>query len=376
MRKLFKLALLTLTTLSVLGCGETNNDVSFNQPPPSGSPVTPIGRLEFYTLGCNFNGRGINMYRVDSGTGSLTPVPGQPFSVGTSLASADSTPNGRFVYGDDTVTNQLLGFRLEPTTGVLTPLPGFPRPTLVNSTLSIDDGAHLYVIGEDTIDGFNIDSNTGALSQLNGFPLVVPGMTDAQVGRFSHTGFLFVSDLASDRIFSFRHDEASGSLTLVGSAPAGTDPAGLQMDDTRRFLYVSHRDGTLLGFNVNTDGTLTRVGQGPVQFGPPGQFAYRFVVKDGILYIGDNVGNNLNAFRVGSTGSLTQVSGYPAAGLGGQTVMGFQNPLLPYIYIASLARNEINGFRVDANGNRTPVPGMPFQGSGAPSNLEGIEVTF
>jgi 6-phosphogluconolactonase (cycloisomerase 2 family) len=365
-----------LLTLSMLGYSQTYNRVSLDRPLAAATPVVTDSHLEYYTLATNFQGRGLNMFQVDSQTGSLTPVAGQPFAMGASLQSADSTPNGHFVYGADTVTGQLHGFRLEATTGVLSALPGFPRPSQADSIVSIDDGAHLYVVGGNTIDAFSIDETSGSLSQLSGFPMVIPGMTKAQVGRFSHTGFVFVSDPGSDQIFSFSHDEASGSLTLVGTAPVDSDPAGLQMDDTHRFLYVSHRDGTLQGFSVGADGTLTPVAQAPVVFGPPGQIAYRFTVKQRILYIGDNVGNSLNAFSVGPTGELTPVMGYPAAGVGGDTVMSFQTPLLPYIYIGRQKENQLHGFRVDASGNRTALPGLPIQGSGSPSNLESIEVTL
>ncbi len=341
-----------------------------------GSPALPEGRTDFYTLGVNSNGSGINMYRVDTQTGALTPVAGQPFGVGASLATADSTPNGRFVYGADSVKNEIVGFRLETSSGALTPLPDFPKPTLANATVSIDDGDHLYVVGENRIEGFNIDGTTGALSALTGFPLKVPGLVKAKVGRFTHTGFVYVSDVESDQLFAFRHDEKTGSLTPLGTTPSGEDPDGLQVDDTRRFLYVSHRDGTLLGFSIGADGKLTRATPKPVVFGPAGQLAYHFTVKEGIMYIGDSVNNNLQAFHVAKTGTLSPVAGYPAVGLGGNTVMAFHNPLLPYIYIGRPDAHQINGFRVDAQGQRSAVPGLPLKGAGSPTNMESVEVTL
>lgn len=378
MRRLFKFGL-ALLTLSVLGCGETNNDVSINQPLPSGSPIIPIARLEFYTLGANFNGGGINSFRTDSQTGALTPVAGQPFATGSQYFTVAFSRPGRFVYGVDVVSNNINGFRLDPTSGTLTALPGFPVASVSNASVYLDlDGDEMYLPGLDSIDGFRIDQNTGALSRLAGFPLPVPGMVNAQIGLFAPNGFFYVADRGSDQIFIFSHNETTGGLTLVGTTPTGSrEPLGLEIDETGRFLYTNHFDGTLQGFSLGANGSLTRVTPTAVTYSGPNQLTYEFTIKDRILYIGDNTGNNLNAFSVGTSGALTPVAGYPATGLGGQAVMSFRNPLLPYIYI-SRPGNQIAAFRVDANGNRTALPGAPFAtgGSGRLTDLVPVEVTL
>lgn len=378
MRSLTKLGL-ALLTLSVLGCGETNNDIAINQPLPSGSPVIPIARLEFYTLGANFNGGGINSFRTDSQTGALTPVAGQPFAVGSQFFSVAYSRPGRFVYGVDTATNNISGFRLEPTTGALTALPGFPVTSVSNASVFLDlDGDEMYVPGLNSIDGFRIDQSTGALSRIAGFPLPVAGMVNAQIGLFAPNGFFYVADRGSDQIFTFSHSDATGGLTLVGSTPTGSrEPLGLEVDETGRFLYTNHFDGTLQGFSLGANGALTRVTPTAVPFSGSNQLTFEMTIKERILYIGDNTGNQLNAFSIGSTGALTPVAGYPAAGLGGQAVMSFRNPLLPYIYI-SRPGNQIAAFRVDANGNRIAVPGTPFGtgGSGRLLDLVPVEVTL
>jgi len=377
LRKLIHLLVLLLT-LSVLGCGETNNDVNVNVPPPSGSPVNPIARLEFYALGANLNGGGINAFRVESQTGTLTPVAGQPFAPGASFFSVAFSRPGRFVYGIDTVTNNISGFRLEPTTGVLTALPGFPVASVSNASVFLDlDGDEMYLPGLTSIDGFRIDQATGAITRMAGFPLTVPGMVDAQIGHFAPNGFFYVADRGSNQIFSFSHNEATGALTLVGTTPTGSSqPLGLEADETGRFLYCNHTDGTLQGFSLGANGALTRVTPTAVTYGGPNQVSWEFTCKDRILYIGDNVGNNLNAFSISSTGALTPVAGYPVAGTGGAAVMSFRNPLLPYIYISRAVASQINAFRVDTNGNRSSVPGAPFQAGSRVTDLVPVEVTF
>jgi len=366
-----------LLALSVLGCGETNNDVSINQPLPTGSPVIPIARVEFYALGTNFRAAGINMYRVDSQTGQLNAVAGQPFAPGAHMSTAAYSPPGRYVYGSDTVTNQVSGFRLDGATGALLPLAGFPIASVANASVFADpDGDEMYVVGEDSIDGFRVNQATGALSRMNGFPLTVPGMINAQFGYFAPNGFFYVTDLDSNQIFTFSHDEATGALSLIGTTPTvSVGPLSLKADETGRFLYCNHGDGTLQGYNLGANGSLTRFTSTPVTYASAGQNVHQFTIKDRILYIGDNPGN-LNAFSLGANGALSPVAGYPVGGAGGGIAMSFRNPLLPYVYTTRTQSNQINGFRVDSSGNRTAVPGTPFSAAGAPTDLVPIEVTF
>lgn len=377
MKKIFKFAL-ALVAASILGCGETNNDVVVDPPIPGGSPINPIGRLEFYLLGTNFNNAGLNMYRVDSQTGSLSPVAGQPFAPGASVAMAAYSPASRSVFMSDSITNNLLGFRVDGPTGTLTPLPGFPQASVNNASVALDfDGDELYVPGETSIDGFRVNTATGAATRLAGFPLTVPGLVNAQIGKFAPNGFFYLTDLDTNQIFTFSHDEASGALNFVSAQLTGSQqPTGIELDETGRFLYVSHRDGTLQGFSFAANGGLTKVTPTAVSYGGPGNFAYDFSVRDRILYIGDTVGNNLNAFSIGAGGGLTQVAGYPVAGAGGPAAIAFPNPLTPYLYVAQQNLNRIPAFRIDANGGRTAVPGSPFSGGGTPSNLIPIEATF
>ena len=374
MKRLFQSALL-LVGLALSGCGRDNNN-HVGTPIQPGQPIPPIARVEFYLLSPNLSNRGLGVFRVDSLNGTLTPVGGAPYAAGSSFNHVAFDAGIRTVYASEAVTGQISGFRLNPENGSLEPLAGFPVASVPRGGVELDlDGDELYVSGTDSIDGFRIDRNTGALSRLGGFPLRVPGLVDAQVSRFAPNGFFYVADVGSDQILTFAHDELTGALSLVSSIPSGgTDPRAVEFDPTGSFMYLAEGDGTLQGFRLGANGSLTRLTGFPVRYAPPGAFTFDFAFDQGNLYIGDVTSNTLNAFRVGPDGQLTQLGGYPATG-GANSVLAYPTPTT-FLYLSNRGANSITGFRADAAGTRTSVPGSPFLGSGAPTALVPAVVSF
>jgi 6-phosphogluconolactonase len=132
---------------------------SFN--PTSTDPygIVDTGSFVYVTLSATNN---IAAFSVDRATGALTPVPGSPFAAGNSPAAFGLSRN--FLYtvnsGDGTVS----GYGIDPSDGALTPLPGSPFGS-GGETLAIDStGKYLYLGTFRGIQGYNIDSATGALT--------------------------------------------------------------------------------------------------------------------------------------------------------------------------------------------------------------------
>jgi 6-phosphogluconolactonase len=85
-----------------------------------------------------------------------------------------------------------------------------------------------------------------------------------------------------------------------------------------------------------------------------------------LLYVSNGNSNNVSAFRIGSTGALTAVSGSPfATGTFPQGVTvrhqrtpGGVSPAL--VYVANFSTNNVSAFTVGSGGRLTPVSGSPF----------------
>ncbi|HLH06290.1 MAG TPA: beta-propeller fold lactonase family protein [Terriglobales bacterium] len=114
-------------------------------------------------------------FKIDQGTGSLTGVAGSPFTTGnTTYDSIATTPNGKFLYAASSLSSVLAGWSLDPSTGIATPIPGSPWTLPGSSQWSavvVDTtGQYVYASNTSSLTGWKIDPGTGALTALSGSP--------------------------------------------------------------------------------------------------------------------------------------------------------------------------------------------------------------
>ena len=367
-----KMMILGIFGAAVLaGCGGSSSD------PLPGIPINPIARVGTYLVAADLTGV-LSVYGVDPVSGVLNEVNGSPFQAGNSLSTVAVHPNGRFVYGGVNDAAILEGFSLDPSSGALTPLENFPIPAALDGAPFFDNtGAFLYMPGETTIDGFRVNSTSGGLIRLPGFPLAVPGMLEATSYAISpNNNVLYIADRGSNQIFAFSRNAETGSLTLLEAEPSGAvEPTGLELTPDGQFLYAAHQDGLLPGFDIQPDGTLEPLAGAPVAYAAGQTLAWQMAVVDDVLFVPDAAGDLLNAFRIGASGNLTQVAGYPRSG-GGANAFLFPFFFADILYVSDTANNAINAYLVDENGGTTPVSGSPFPGNGAPVQLDASVVSF
>lgn len=117
-------------------------------------------------------------YSVNASTGSLTPVPGSPFSIGR-INGLALDASGKFLFAGVEKSPTIQEFQVDSDTGALTPLPGAAAavfgPFLV-------EGNSLYAptvsqLGSTGSPGalavFSINENTGGLTPISGSPFSV-----------------------------------------------------------------------------------------------------------------------------------------------------------------------------------------------------------
>ena len=115
--------------------------------------MDPTGRLFCYS------GEG---FRLDPSTGAMTQIPGS-FPVGSGNAVFD--PQGRYLYFSETNTATISGYSIDSSSGMLSPLPGFPY-TLDASGFVVDPSGKLLVTSDGST--YAIDQASGALTPKNG----------------------------------------------------------------------------------------------------------------------------------------------------------------------------------------------------------------
>ena len=116
----------------------------------------------------------INAYRFDADSGALTELQSvsllPPGATGR-VASADIhlTPDGRFLYGSERVTNTLAAFRVDAANGTLSPIGSVPSEDSPRGFAIDPTGAFLLCAGQKSnrVAVYAIGQQTGALTRLH-----------------------------------------------------------------------------------------------------------------------------------------------------------------------------------------------------------------
>ncbi len=116
----------------------------------------------------------INAYRYDAGNGALTEIQSitlLPPGVTGRVASADIhlTPDGRFLYGSERVTNTLAAFRVDAASGMLAPIGSVPSEDSPRGFAVDPTGFFLLCAGQksNAVAVYSIDQRSGALTRMH-----------------------------------------------------------------------------------------------------------------------------------------------------------------------------------------------------------------
>jgi len=205
--------------------------------PAGDTPVQAVQNGFFlYVSDLNDSAGGISAYALGQ-NGAATSLPGSPFPTGAAGSfpgpSALAIMNS-FLYvalaGTTTPNNQIAAFAIN-SDGSLTPVPGSPfttgsgptqlAPVPVTSTAQ----AFLYTanVQDGTISAFTANDGSGVLTPVSGSPYtsgksigsVVASLTFTDSGNF----FLYASDPQAMTINAFTIDGGTGALTPVSGSP-------------------------------------------------------------------------------------------------------------------------------------------------------------
>jgi 6-phosphogluconolactonase len=117
-----------------------------------------------------------------------------------------------------------------------TSAPAPPTPVTTTATAKFaytgNEGASLS--------GYSVNTSTGALTALNGFPLTV-GTNPTAVAVDSQNRFLFVGDVETSKLHVFNINSSTGALSEIGTSPYATvdEPVALAVDPSGTHVYVA-----------------------------------------------------------------------------------------------------------------------------------------
>jgi 6-phosphogluconolactonase len=304
--------------------------------------------------------------------GSLTPLPGSPFSAGgagtgAGLASEGAVQiadGGRFLLAVDAGSNQVSALRVEPD--------GSLRLASVvssNGVLPVSVAVHgslVYVANAGPADsnytGFWL-APWGSLTPVPGSTVPLPATAQPGDVLFNGTGTKLVGTrVGTSQIDSFTVG-LSGRLTAAPGSPfaaQGTGPFGSQFRPTnpdQLFVSNAHNGaglGTVSAFADSRAGVLSSIGSSPVadqQTAP----CWVTISPDGRYLFAVNTGSGtISRYSIAAGGNLTLLGSTQVSATGG---VGAVDPGLSpdgrYLYVNESRIDAVGVFAVSGGGNLT-----------------------
>jgi 6-phosphogluconolactonase (cycloisomerase 2 family) len=225
--------------------------------------VTSCGQILATSIGAN---------------GTLTPIPGSPFTIGTSDWRMVFTPSGKFAYVADisslpTVT--IIPAGVNTATGALTQLSGTASYSANNDPTMVMDpqGKFLYVFDPYSSTGiyvFALNSTTGAVTEVAGSPFSTGGMEVTSLAAYAAGSFVIATNYGSRSMSVFKVNRTTGVLTLAAGSPHSTPgyPYSVAVDPASpHFVYAGYAsfNSNISVFRLSAKGALTEVPGSPFQ---------------------------------------------------------------------------------------------------------------
>lgn len=369
---------------------------------PGNLAVSPSGKYLYVANGGSITGRGgVFAYAVGR-SGTLTPLPGSPYSTGRAATpwGIAMTPDGKYLYltnsGSTDGSEGLFAYAVAAD-GTLSTLPGSPYPTGPMGTpwgLAISpDGRALYLAnggdsdGKDGLSAYAIASN-GTLSEMPGSPYATGSAGSPWAVAITPNGkYLYVtndgSDTGSRGLSAYAIGPAGALTALPIAAPAtGSEPEDLAISPDGKYLYVTnwgtdYGSGGLSAYAIGKGGALTPLSEAPFYTGMAGSpWSVAISPNGSFLYVtnqgSDDGGGGLSAYRIASDNALSA----PAAGA--MPVGVALSPHGEFFYVTK--RNSVGGvgglsaYAVSPGGGLAALPGSPYP-TGPAGNPAGVAIS-
>jgi len=361
----------------------------------------PVARFAYVS---NQFSNTISGYVIDDASGTLTEVPGSPFTTADGPRSVAVCISGQLLYVANGGTsaapgNGVSGFKIDLNTGALTPVPGSPfaggsapRRIVVDPT-----GNFVYTAnsGDGTVSGYKINGATGALTQVPGSPFTAQngpfGVTVDPSGRF-----VYVTNHFSSSVSGYALNPTTGALTPISGSPFFTDggpseggsgPFGIAVNPSGTYAYVTnHFTGNVTGFSIDpTTGALKLLDSSPYPAGSE-PFGIEVAPSGGFVYVVNRGSSDVYAYSVtAGSGALTPIQTSPFSVSAGGECDTSADPYEEsldgtgrFLYVPANAFGDagcgsVNAFSVDVvGGGLAPLASSPFTAGTGPY---GVSVT-
>jgi 6-phosphogluconolactonase len=189
--------------------------------------------------------------------------------------------------------------------------PVIPSPTTPAPIVTTATAKFAYVGNQGaSVSGYSVNTSTGALTALNGFPLAMGG-NPTVVAVDPQNRFLFVGDIAFGQLYVFAIDGSTGALRGVGDSPYTTvnEPVAIAVDPSGTHVYVASQGSNFVGgFTLSATGALTPIAGSPFATFGTQESGDDIVINAAGTFVYVQDLDNIYAYSVNaSTGALTLI---------------------------------------------------------------------
>jgi 6-phosphogluconolactonase len=221
------------TSISAYSIGSTGGLTQLATYTVSGE-LSTIATAGNYLYVAGFYTNSITVFSID-GSGELTQqnLPGSPFATDTGPHSIVADPSGSVLYtandgkptDDEATPGSISAYTIDSSTGALTPVAGNPLPIPVAGVISIDStGKLLFVPEANGVAVYAINTSTGALSAVAGSPFAA-GTSPGWVSIDPVSETVYVLNTGSANVSEFTLGSTGALTPLAGSpVPVETNP--------------------------------------------------------------------------------------------------------------------------------------------------------
>ena len=253
------------------------------------------------------------------GTGTLTPTPNSPYSLGflPQGAVVSRANNSLYVSGPGAV--YAIGIQTDGSLAVSTQVAG----VAIGSELSLavsPDGQWLFGLNSQssTLDEWKINSTTGAITAMTGAAYTVTGAVPVPLMvRVSPAGNYVFAALGTGGDHVFTLNTATGAVASSQHLYLGstlTSDNSLATDSTGSTLYIARSglNGGLGVYTIGAAGALNPISGSPFATGQ-GTFDVAVDSTGKYVYAPNRGDKTITGFSLGTGGALTALSGSPFA---------------------------------------------------------------
>lgn len=344
---------------------------SASQVPPS--PVTGHVYLDDGTAGANTIA-GFSRHA----DGTLTPIPGSPFTAGgagtgaglASQGAVQLADGGRFLLAADAGSEQVSVLRVEPG-GALRSVSVASSGGVTPVSIAVH-GSLVYVAnagaGGSNYTGFRL-TPSGTLTPLPHSTVTLADSAQPGDVLFNATGTRLVGTEVNSSLIDSFTVQPDGRLTAAPGSPfkaQGIGPfgSGFRPTNPSQLFVTNAHNGTGLGtvsaFTDSPSGQLTSIGASPYadqQTAP----CWLAISPDGRHLFAVNTGSGtISSYSISPGGTLTLLGSTQVSASGG---VGAVDPGISpdgrFLYVNETKAGAVGTFAIGANGSLTEVPGSP-----------------